>query len=127
MRSEFDDLLLRHAAELGVHVYEGVQVEKIHFSPDESTRPVSLAWSKGDGTQGDVSFNWLVDASERNGVMSMRYLKNRTFNKSLKNIAVWGYWTGAGWYVPGTKQENTPWFEALTGAYNMICCFAIMI
>ncbi|KAK0465811.1 hypothetical protein IW261DRAFT_1121772 [Armillaria novae-zelandiae] len=47
VRSEFDDLLLRHAAELGVHVhvYEGVRVKKIHFSHDEHTRPVSLAWS----------------------------------------------------------------------------------
>ncbi|KAK0470422.1 putative halogenase [Desarmillaria tabescens] len=114
VRSEFDDLLLRHAAELGVHVHEGVRVEKIHFSPDEPARPVSLAWSKVDGTQGDVSFNWLVDASGRNGLMSTRYLKNRSFNKSLKNVAVWGYWTGAGRYAPGTKRENAPWFEALT-------------
>ncbi|KAK0477526.1 putative halogenase [Armillaria novae-zelandiae] len=114
VRSEFDDLLLRHAAELGVHAYEGVRVEEIHFSPDEHTRPVSLAWSKGDGTRGDMSFNWLVDASGRNGIMSTRYLKNRSFNKSLKNVAVWGYWTGAGRYAPGTKRENAPWFEALT-------------
>ncbi|PBK87739.1 putative halogenase [Armillaria gallica] len=114
VRSEFDDLLLRHAAELGVHVYENVRVEKIHFSPDEPTRPVSLTWSKVDGTQGEVSFNWLVDASGRNGIMSTRYLKNRSFNKSLRNVAVWGYWTGTGQYAPGTKRENAPWFEALT-------------
>ncbi|KAK0199426.1 putative halogenase [Desarmillaria ectypa] len=114
VRSEFDDLLLRHASELGVHVYEGARVEEIHFSPEEPTRPVSLTWSKVDGTRGEVSFNWLVDASGRNGLMSTRYLKNRTFNKSLKNVAVWGYWTGTERYAPGTKRENAPWFEALT-------------
>ncbi|PBK81222.1 putative halogenase [Armillaria gallica] len=114
VRSEFNDLLLCHAAELGIHVYEGVRVEKVHFSPDEPTCPISLTWSKVDRTQGEVTFNWLVDASGRNGIMSMRYLKNRTFNKSLKNIAVWGYWTGARQYTSGMKQENTPWFEALT-------------
>ncbi|KAK0474373.1 putative halogenase [Armillaria novae-zelandiae] len=75
VRSEFDDLLLRHAAGLGVHAYEGVRVEEIHFSPDEHTRPVSLAWSKGDGTRGDMSFNWLVDASGRNGIMSTSPLR----------------------------------------------------
>lgn len=46
--------------------------------------------------------------------MSTKYLKNRTFNKSLKNVAVWGYWTGTNRYAPGTKRENAPWFEALT-------------
>ncbi len=58
--------------------------------------------------------------------MSTRYLKNRTFNKSLKNVAVWGYWTGTGQYAPGTKRENAPWFEALTGEFK-IRSFAILI
>ncbi|KAK0470436.1 putative halogenase [Desarmillaria tabescens] len=114
VRSEFDDLLLRHAAEMGVHVYEGVRVEEIHFAFNEPTRPVSLTWTKDDRTQGEVSFNWLVDASGRNGLMSTRYLKNRSFNKTLRNVAVWGYWTGTGCYAPGTTRENAPWFEALT-------------
>lgn len=114
VRSEFDDLLLRHAVETGVHAYEGVRVEEIHFSPDEPTRPVSLTWRKSDAARGELSFDWLVDASGRNGLMSTRYMKNRTFNKSLKNVAIWGYWNGAGRYAPGTKRENAPWFEALT-------------
>ncbi|SJK99262.1 uncharacterized protein ARMOST_02553 [Armillaria ostoyae] len=103
VRSEFDELLLRHASEMGVHVYEGVRVEEIHFTPDEPTRPVSLTWSKEDKTRGKVSFNWLVDASGRNGLMSTRYLKNRTFNRTLRNVAVWGYWTdetGWAWFIP---------------------------
>lgn len=45
--------------------------------------------------------------------MSTRYLKNRTFNKTLRNVAVWGYWTGTSRYAPGTTRENAPWFEAL--------------
>ncbi|KAG7444588.1 putative halogenase [Guyanagaster necrorhizus] len=120
VRSEFDELLLRHAAEMGVHVCEGVRVEKVRFAPDEPVRPVSLVWSSsrgGDATAtrgGEVSFRWLVDASGRNGLMSTRYLKNRTFNESLRNVAVWGYWTGAECYAPGTTRENAPWFEALT-------------
>ncbi|KAJ7724282.1 putative halogenase [Mycena olivaceomarginata] len=61
VRSEFDEILLRHAAESGA-----------------------------------------------------KYLRNRKFNKNLKNIAFWAYWTGAGTYEPGTRRENAPWFEALT-------------
>ena len=49
--------------------------------------------------------------------MSTKYLKNRKFKESLKNIAVWGYWVGAGSYGEGTTKAGAPWFEALTGMY----------
>jgi flavine halogenase len=45
----------------------------------------------------------------------MNYLKNRHFNASLKNIAIWGYWKDVGTYGVGTEREGAPWFEALTG------------
>ena len=47
--------------------------------------------------------------------MSTKYLKNREFNASLKNIATWGYWRNAGAYGVGTDRENVPYFEALRG------------
>ncbi|PCH36715.1 FAD/NAD(P)-binding domain-containing protein [Wolfiporia cocos MD-104 SS10] len=39
---------------------------------------------------------------------------NRKFNEALRNVAVWGYWRGAGMYGVGTTRENAPWFEALS-------------
>ena len=50
---------------------------------------------------------------------SLRYLKNRKYNQSLRNVAVWGYWRGAGMYGRGTDRENAPYFEALSGAYRV--------
>lgn len=35
--------------------------------------------------------------------------------KSLKKMAMWGYWTGTGRYGIGTDRENAPWYEALSG------------
>ena len=64
---------------------------------------------------GTITFRYLVDATGRAGLMSTKYLKNRTFTDSLKNIAVWGYWAGAGSYGEGTARAGAPWFEALTG------------
>ncbi|KAF7351841.1 hypothetical protein MVEN_01145200 [Mycena venus] len=115
VRSEFDEILLRHAAESGATVCEGVQVTNITFASDDDKRPVSAEW-KSDylGSKGEVRFKWLVDASGRTGIMSTKYLKNRKFNQALKNVAFWGYWAGAGTYEPGTRRENAPWFEALT-------------
>jgi hypothetical protein len=115
VRSEFDEILLRHAAESGACVCEGVEVTGITFSSDDERRPVSASWKSDMGSKGEVRFQWLVDASGRTGLMSSKYLRNRKFNKNLKNIAFWAYWTGAGTYEPGTRRENAPWFEALTG------------
>ncbi|KAF8891735.1 hypothetical protein BD779DRAFT_1610472 [Infundibulicybe gibba] len=63
---------------------------------------------------GTTSFSYVIDATGRNGIMSTKYLKNRHFNTSLKNVAVWGYWTDVGIYGVGTKRQGAPWFEALT-------------
>jgi hypothetical protein len=48
--------------------------------------------------------------------MSNRYLKNRRFNASLKNVAMWAYWRNTGVYARGTTAEGSPYFEALSGA-----------
>ncbi|KAF9258821.1 FAD/NAD-P-binding domain-containing protein [Marasmius fiardii PR-910] len=114
VRSELDEILLRHAAESGAHVFEGVTVNEIHFSSDEPAAPVSASWTTKSGQNGITSFEWLIDASGRNGIMSTKYLKNRKMNASLRNLAFWSYWKNPGMYSPGTDRENAPWFEALT-------------
>ncbi|OAX32582.1 hypothetical protein K503DRAFT_701811, partial [Rhizopogon vinicolor AM-OR11-026] len=115
VRSEFDDLLLRHASKCGATVIEETKVTDLQFDGEgSSSRPVSATWKNtGTGLEGRISFDYLVDASGRNGIMSTKYLKNRHFNKALNNIACWGYWEGTGSYMPGTSRENSPWFEAL--------------
>ncbi|KAI0084352.1 FAD/NAD-binding domain-containing protein [Irpex rosettiformis] len=111
VRSEFDELLLQHAAKCGVDVFQETKVNDLQFSGD---RPVSASWTHAnDGTQGTISFDYLVDASGRNGIMSVKYLKTRCFSQSLKNVAHWGYWEGTNKYMPGTTRENAVWIEAL--------------
>ncbi|KAJ7333412.1 putative halogenase [Mycena albidolilacea] len=112
-RAEFDEILLRNAGENGVRVCEGISVDSIGFSGENAKQPVSAAWTSDTGASGQVKFKWLVDASGRTGIMATKYLKNRKFNQALRNIAFWGYWTGAGKYAPGTDRENATWLEAL--------------
>ncbi|KAF7339986.1 FAD/NAD P-binding domain-containing protein [Mycena venus] len=114
VRSEFDELLLRHAANSGVTVCEGVKVVRINF--EDLSTPVSAEWEARDGTHGILTFDYLVDASGRQGIMSTRYLHNRQVNKSLRNVACWGYWKGTSMYAPDnlSNRKNAPWFEALT-------------
>ncbi|KAF8206001.1 putative halogenase [Mycena galopus ATCC 62051] len=112
-RADFDDILFRHAEEQGATIIDGVQITSIKFSTENPDRPVAAEWKSAQGN-GEIKFNWLVDCSGRNGIMSTRYLKNRKFNQALKNIAFWGYWEDHGMYGKGTNRENAPWFEALT-------------
>lgn len=112
VRSEFDDLLLRHAAKCGVTVFQETKVTEIQFS---GSRPISATWNRINSEQGHISFDYLLDASGRNGIMSVKYLKSRCFSQSLKNVAHWGYWEGTKKYMPGTTRENAVWIEALNG------------
>ncbi|KAJ3808325.1 FAD binding domain-containing protein [Lentinula aff. lateritia] len=146
IRSEFDHLLLNHARECGAKVYEETKVTDIAFDTIDPEKPVSVSWTRTctaqspDASQngttkavhGSTTFTHLIDASGRAGLLSTRYLKNRHFNESLKNIAVWGYWRNrssdeksdnehnkedhkprVGMYGKGTSREGAPWFEAL--------------
>jgi flavin-dependent dehydrogenase len=108
VRSEFDQFMLDHARSQGVRVFEGVEVRSLEF---EGERPVAASWlikysDNGDrGKQGEIRFDYLVDASGRNGVMANHYLKNRRYHKVFQNIAVWGYWKNTKRLL-GTRQGD---------------------
>lgn len=95
IRSEFDHLLLEHAKSQGVKVFEGTEIRSLSFDGD---KPRSAAWSQvvGGSDSGEITFDYLIDASGRAGIMSMRYLKNRHYHNAFQNVAIWGYWEGAG-------------------------------
>jgi flavine halogenase len=127
IRSESDELIFRHAEKSGAKTFDGTKVDSLTFEPYPQEgfdiesrlanpgRPVSAAWSRKDGTSGTIKFDYIIDASGRNGIMSTKYLKNRKFNEGLKNIANWTYWKGAKRFKPGAENENSPFFEALQG------------
>lgn len=134
VRSEADNLMFQHAGKSGAKIFDGVKVSAIEFTPltgEEAVmgsevanvdpgRPVSATWSRKDGSSGDIRFDYLVDASGRAGIVSTKYMKNRSFNQDLKNVANWGYWKGAISYGIGTPKEGQPFFEALQGLYPLL-------
>jgi flavin-dependent dehydrogenase len=92
VRSEFDRLLLEHARSVGVEVLEGVEAKEFIF---ENGRPVAADCVDGNGSSTRISFDTLVDASGRAGLMATRNLRNRRYHEAFMNIALWGYWEGA--------------------------------
>lgn len=129
VRSESDDLMFRHDGKSGAKIFDGVKVNGIDFSPHENGqvrppgdvgRPVSASYTKkATGIPGTIKFEYLVDASGRNGVLN-KYLKTRKYNKGLKNIAHWGYYTGVGAYGLGTTRADSPYFEVLIGTASLL-------
>jgi flavin-dependent dehydrogenase len=88
-RAEFDQLLLEHSKSQGAQVFEGTQIDRISFEGD---RPRRATWSQKNGATGEISFDYLIDASGRAGIMATRYLKNRRQHNVFQNLAIWGYW-----------------------------------
>ncbi|KZT12692.1 FAD/NAD(P)-binding domain-containing protein [Laetiporus sulphureus 93-53] len=120
IRSEMDEMLLRHAEKQGVKVFEETRAESIDFEGEpDSSRPTAAHWTNKRGESGKITFDWLVDASGRAGIMTTKYLANREMRESLRNVAVWAYWKDVKRYEEGTKKANSGWFEALTGDDNI--------
>ena len=67
-RSEFDKLLLDHAAENGADIHQNVKVTNIEF---ENGRAVGASYlDRGSETRGTIRFKYLVDCSGRSGIHS---------------------------------------------------------
>lgn len=108
--------MLRYATKVGAKVFEETKVTALEFAGEaEQSYPVAAEWKSKSGNTGKISFDHVIDASGRAGILSVKYLHNREYNDTLKNVASWGYWKGTGKYLPGTSRENSPFFEALTG------------
>lgn len=114
VRSQSDNLIFEHARFLGCKTFDEHKVTSVQF--DEATsRPISATWSSKSGSSGTITFDFVVDASGRNGIISTKYLKTRTYNQGLKNVASWGYWADcASPYGKGTPRVNSPFLESLT-------------
>jgi flavin-dependent dehydrogenase len=90
-RAAFDHILLEHAKTQGVEVFEGHEVTSIEW---QEGRPHQVSWRGEGGETGVTQFDFLVDASGRNGLIGTRYRKNRVYHKAFRNVAIWGYWDG---------------------------------
>ena len=90
-RGEFDQMMLEHAKENGVKVFEGVRVMDVLFDGD---RAIGLKVKEEDGTLREVRARVVVDASGQNGLL-MNRLNLRIWDPVLNKGAIWTYWEGA--------------------------------
>jgi flavin-dependent dehydrogenase len=100
-RATYDDILLRNAADQGAEVIEGATVQRVAFRDD---RPMSASWThQSDSTIHTTTFDFLIDASGRAGVLSKQHFDMRRPHEVFQNVAVWGYWKNAR-LLPGGPE-----------------------
>ncbi|MFF0739445.1 NAD(P)/FAD-dependent oxidoreductase [Streptomyces sp. NPDC004111] len=114
-RADFDDVLLKHAASQGAEVVEGAQVRKVLF---EDGRAVGVEWDR-QGTTLTERADYVVDASGRAGLLSVRHFHDRVPHDVFRNVAVWGYYRG-GSLLPRTPRGGINVISAPEGWYWVI-------
>ncbi|MFI6094747.1 NAD(P)/FAD-dependent oxidoreductase [Lentzea sp. NPDC051213] len=109
-RSEFDDILLKHAGEVGVEVFEETSVSG--FSSDADGCTVTLK----NGTE--VRAKYFVDASGRRNSIAAK--QKREWLSGYRNIAIWQHFLG------GKNVQDLPgdWNIFAPDNLSPIGCFA---
>ncbi len=98
-RAEFDTLLLDHARQQGVEVFQPVAVESVAFDP----AGVTLTVRDGAGAAG-VRAAIVVDASGRDGFLAARLGRRRRI-PNLGKVALFAHFRGAERW-PGRDEGN---------------------
>lgn len=102
LRSEFDELLLAHAAEQGVEVRRGANVKDVLFDGDRAVG-VQVEF-EGEGTL-DLSARVVVDATGQTALIA-RKLGIRRPDPELKKASFFTHFEGA-WRDPGIDEGAT--------------------
>jgi flavin-dependent dehydrogenase len=91
-RSEFDEILIRQAAEKGAEVIEGCRVRDVEFLAD--TARVRIHAEHDDGRQQSWDATQIIDASGRDTFLGNR-LRAKRRNKKHNSAAMYAHFTGA--------------------------------
>jgi len=89
LRSQFDEILLRHAAGLGVEVREGCRADSVRHDPH-----VTVAAIGEHGRRTQAAARYVIDASGQHALLGRRD-GLRELNPFFRNLAVFGYFAGA--------------------------------
>jgi len=107
-RSEFDQILIRRAAEQGATIVEGCRVRDVEFLGNERIR---VHATQDDGRTVSWETAQLIDASGRDTFLGTR-LQIKRRNKKHNSAAMYAHFTGAQ-RAPGRRAGNIAiyWFD----------------
>ena len=95
-RDEFDQILLDHASESGVHVQEGTRVQRVRFDDDGAI---------GLDVEGEMlPASYVIDATGQHSLVANQQ-NVKSWDKDFKNLAAYRYYRG-GKHMPGDASGN---------------------
>lgn len=92
IRSEFDQILLQHAKECGVDIFENTVASSFNHNGELEAKEsiVEVGVKSSGGTESVLRARLVVDCSGASGWMSSK-LRCRRFDPILRNVAIWAY------------------------------------
>lgn len=111
-RGEFDHLLLEHARESGVEIWDGTYVDSVLF---RGNRAVGVRISRQQGEQIDVPAKVVVDASGRTCLIGTQLALKKDV-PGLRKSALWGYFRG-GKRLPGIEAGEATIYLMADGGW----------
>ncbi|MDI1258428.1 NAD(P)/FAD-dependent oxidoreductase [Aquabacterium sp.] len=108
-RSDFDHILIRHAASKGAKVLENCQVKAVDFLPKDAGAVVQA--QQADGQNASWQARIVIDASGRDTFLANK-LGTKVKNKKHNSAALFGHFTGAQ-RLEGKQEGNISlfWFD----------------
>ncbi|USN99971.1 MAG: tryptophan 7-halogenase [Phycisphaeraceae bacterium] len=94
-RDRYDEILFRHAAELGAECREEVGVDEVLIDPGNPDRIDGLKLSTGEIVRG----KHYVDGTGNVALLRRALGVESESPKLLRNVAFWDYWDNAKWKV----------------------------
>lgn len=99
-RDRFDHILLEHAKEQGVKVFEEVSVLKTNVASDDQRRVTYRPNS--EKIPGEISCKFIIDASGQSAVIA-RQLGIRMIDEGFRFMSIWGYFKDARYVAADGK------------------------
>jgi flavin-dependent dehydrogenase len=105
-RSDFDKLLLDHAAECGAEVHEDTSVDRVQFSKGD----VELA-IRSNGSSHTIRARYVIDASGRASMLGRQFKIKKTYNH-LQKLSIFAHYDGV-WRAEGIDGTLTVLLRAI--------------
>ena len=92
LRSKFDEILIKNAAQLGVSVLEGCMAKEVKFLPQD--KGVQVDAEHDDGSKSIWQARYIVDASGRDTLLSNQ-LKLKVRDEKHNSVAIYAHFSNA--------------------------------
>lgn len=110
-RDIFDALLLRHAASLGVKIFQRVTVREADLSLD--CPQVQYTDRRGDAAyEGSINCRYVIDASGPSAVLASQFKSKHLIDSRMRFLSLWGYFKNSRYVAadgrshPATDVRN---------------------